>query len=611
MNRKPVAAVLLADQARSSELAMLLEMDGIHAIVLSNTDDFHQTLNRECIDLAIVENGLRGFLSGIEILERMYRDLVRPATLLLTEPSVDVDRRARRLGIDRFFSAHVPLDELVRSAKSVVASGLRERVVIPPEARKLVSDIDFINPLPQLLVKLASYFGRDDEDLADELAKDISVDARVTAELLKLTNSSAMGRPLKTTSVVEAVRFLGVRRTVTMVLSAGIFRAQAPILKTVSPSLRTWYNCRSVLISSTASAFASLEDISQSTAYLLGLMQDIGTLVLAHVYGDRYDQLLDRVRQIHHLRREQVEAADLQTTHAEVSAALLQKWEMPPSLITMVLRHHESAQVGERPSVEQAFARVMQIGERVADLSDRRSSKRYLELNETLSVYGRGRADECKVAIATAVAQAVESSKLFHVPMPDQATLNALVVDLRKQFDSIPNLVAEPGDAPESKPSAEAVSTSESHVGQLNAASVAQGAEPTAEVQLAKSRLLIIDDEPGVRAVLRRFVSDLNVECIECSLPDDAYRLAKDVDLVFCDVHLGDADGRQVVEQIRASGYTGKILMMSGDSSRSLVVNCIGLGIDGYLAKPFTRDMVVQKVQQHLAMRATKPKTSQ
>lgn len=595
MHRKPLVVTLLADDSRNAALGRLLDTNDARALVVHSTDEFHQTINQECVDLVVIESRLKGFLTGIEILERMHQDLVRPATILVSEPVVDVERRARKLGVDRILSPHVPLHQLAEEAALLLKTTAQQRVFVPTQARALVQQVGAINPLPQLLLKIASYLDRDDEEVIEDLARDVSVDARVTAEVLKLTNSSAMGRPYKTTNIFDAVRYLGVRRTVAMVLSAGIFRAQSTILRVATPSLRVWYQYRSVLIGSTASSFASaLEGISAPTAYLLGLLQDIGMLVLSYVYGPRYDQLLERVNKISHLCREHVEFSEFETDHAQVSAALMQKWELPPSLVAMVLRHHERHSDADRPQVEQAFARVMRIGERVADIVDSRSPKRFLDLNHSLSYYGKAKASECREALSAAINRSVESSRLFRAPPPDPMMVKQLLSELATRCSSDAARVG-------------AAETEET----LPESSVAiEWPASWSDDPRSRPRILLVEDEQTIVKLIRKWLDGCPIDVLACTTADEAMRTEDEIDLLICDIYVGDALGSMVIRSLRDRGYSGKVIVISGDARRDTVQRYIELGVNDFLVKPFNRQRLLQSIAHHLP-RAAGPRWSQ
>lgn len=585
MKTLPVVVIYLGDPIRASELVAQLEADNCHAILAAGSDALYEVLNCERVDLVVIENQLRGFLTGLEILERLYEDLLRPATVLVAEASQDTQRRAKKLGLSSVLTPQTPCEEIAAAAKEVLKRSALSQLRISPAARRLVRDADGIRPLPQLLVKLAGSLH--DGDLSpDELARDISVDSRVTAELLRLANSSALGRAHKTTNLPDAVNFLGVKRTVSLVLSAGLIQAQAGLLGGLPTATRTWYNYRSVLIGSTASAFAGkLEIVSAETAYILGLLQDVGILVMAQAYGDRYIGLLNRVREIPLLRLEHLELEDFEMTHAEVSAALLQKWGLPESLVSIILSHHSSSD-DQQSELENAFLRVMRIGEAVANLADQRSAQRFLTLSRLLSHYGSSRSDQCRTALGEGLERMSESSRLFNVPLPDEQELDALLSEINghARFD-------ESSPEPEPAPPPQRVDTAETRVPTPapNDASHARG-----------QCVLAIDDDAHVLKQLRYYVQPLGIELLSCDKLEDAQLLAPRADLIFCDVHLGNENGIEILRQLRHEGYQGPALIISGDRSRETIEQAMNAGISGYLIKPFSKSLLIDKLRLHL-----------
>jgi HD-like signal output (HDOD) protein len=152
------------------------------------------------------------------------------------------------------------------------------------------------------------------------------------------------------------------------------------------PLLRHWHSSRAVLTACTAAAFAEgMEKVSEESAYLLGLTQDVGILVMARALGERYTECLDRVRRVAHLNLAHVEQDCYHVSHAEVSAALLRKWVLPGSLVSLVLRHHDR-DLRDSSNTDQRFLRAMQIGEAFSDLHDNRAAQRYLKLRSRITV---------------------------------------------------------------------------------------------------------------------------------------------------------------------------------------------------------------------------------
>lgn len=587
MSSRPIAAVLLRDEARAQALARLLDSEGIETKVTSSTDQFYDLLNRERVDLVLVEHRLRGFLTGLEILERLYNDLLRPPALLVADLSPGEDRRAKRLGIDAVIESHASLENLVRKVVSAVTQARNNHVPIPLAARQLVQNADCIRPLPQLLLRMCTYLNEESASL-ESLARDISVDSKATAELLKLANSSLLGRAYRTTDVQSAVKYLGVRKTASLIISAGMMAAQSGLMAKLPESIRTWYNSRSVLIASTASAFASSpENISPETAYILGLLQDVGCLLLAYAYPDRYAQHLQRVRQVGHLRLECVEQNDFGFTHADVSAALLMKWELPASLATLVLDHHHPERVAGSSMLHQGFIRAMLIGEAAANLAENRSTHRYLTLHQHFLAYDREQLPQCHEALKDGITRTLESSRIFKVPVPDERILMQLVAKTQS-FGSSPLKGVALADWARRQ-------TSESVANEKDDAEL----EPAAEAP-EPPRVLIVEDDPVIAQVLSVQLARCGVQAERAANVAKARAIAPACAAVICDVHLGTESGIELVHALRGDGFTGAIIMISGDRTRGTVVECIQAGIDDYLAKPFSISSLHAKLRKHL-----------
>jgi len=429
LHTKHVVVILLRDQETSQALARELASSTVKPLVVPSSERLHQILHRQRVELVVIDNELGGFLNGIEIIERLHSELLRPEVVLLARSRADVAERAKLMGIENIASPQDSVETIAERIRGVFAVKRNYHGFIPYPARRLVTNSKYIPPLPQLVVKLVTYLDMPNDQIPiRELAKDISVDPRATSELLKLTNSTSVGLRREITKVFDAVNLLGTKRTIALILSSATVGAQDRMLRGSNASVREWYHRRSVLTASTASVFAQkFEDVSSDTAFVLGLLQDIGILTLNHSFPNRYPQLLQRFRSVGPIQLAHSERDDFSTTHAEVSAALLQHWGLPQSLICLILDHHATDQTAKRSKIDEGFLRVMRIGEALANLSDLRHPMRCHALNRLLKEYGDERQSECGACVREAVARAVDSCALFAIPAPDEATINTIL----------------------------------------------------------------------------------------------------------------------------------------------------------------------------------------
>jgi DNA-binding response OmpR family regulator len=101
--------------------------------------------------------------------------------------------------------------------------------------------------------------------------------------------------------------------------------------------------------------------------------------------------------------------------------------------------------------------------------------------------------------------------------------------------------------------------------------------------------------------MIGRLLDAAGFEVVACCNPDDAPALSEGVDIVLCDVHLGNTTGMEVILRIRKLGVAAPVIMVSGDRTRETVVECIDAGIVDYIVKPFSRAVLIEKLTKHLA----------
>ena len=101
--------------------------------------------------------------------------------------------------------------------------------------------------------------------------------------------------------------------------------------------------------------------------------------------------------------------------------------------------------------------------------------------------------------------------------------------------------------------------------------------------------ILIVDDEPPIRRLLRTSVGSQGFQVIEAG--DGRSALAEvgrsRPDLVILDLGLPDMDGLEVIRALRVGGDAVPILVLSSRADEKGKVEALDLGADDYVTKPF------------------------
>ncbi len=114
-------------------------------------------------------------------------------------------------------------------------------------------------------------------------------------------------------------------------------------------------------------------------------------------------------------------------------------------------------------------------------------------------------------------------------------------------------------------------------------------------------RVLVVDDDPAIRELIREFLSDGStlVTEAETGAQTIAQVTAEPPDLVLLDMLLPDMDGLEVLAQIRSQAPI-PVVVITADSSGSRTIRAMQAGAYDYLVKPLEPEHVRQVVDRAL-----------
>jgi DNA-binding response OmpR family regulator len=112
-------------------------------------------------------------------------------------------------------------------------------------------------------------------------------------------------------------------------------------------------------------------------------------------------------------------------------------------------------------------------------------------------------------------------------------------------------------------------------------------------------RLLLVEDDPRMRALVRRGLTEHGHVVEVASTGPEAVELAAaaDFDVAVLDVMLPGFDGVEVVQRLRARANRTPVLMLTARDAASDIVRALDAGADDYLAKPFSFAVLVARLR--------------
>lgn len=112
------------------------------------------------------------------------------------------------------------------------------------------------------------------------------------------------------------------------------------------------------------------------------------------------------------------------------------------------------------------------------------------------------------------------------------------------------------------------------------------------------ARILIIDDDPKISAMMRRGLTfeGYEVEVTNNGLEGLRHTVENEPDLILLDVNMPGINGHEVCRRIR-KGSKIPILMVTGRDSVADKVEGLELGSDDYLVKPFAFEELVARIK--------------
>lgn len=119
-----------------------------------------------------------------------------------------------------------------------------------------------------------------------------------------------------------------------------------------------------------------------------------------------------------------------------------------------------------------------------------------------------------------------------------------------------------------------------------------------------RTRILVVDDEPAIRRLLRTGLATQDFEVLEAADGGAALEaLERKPDLVLLDLGLPDINGLGVLRRLRDAGDATPVIVLTSRSDEPGKVEAFDIGADDYVTKPFGMAELIARVRTALRHR--------
>jgi two-component system, OmpR family, KDP operon response regulator KdpE len=129
-------------------------------------------------------------------------------------------------------------------------------------------------------------------------------------------------------------------------------------------------------------------------------------------------------------------------------------------------------------------------------------------------------------------------------------------------------------------------------------------ANASGEASTSPMRVLVVDDEPPIRKLLRMGLGAQGYEVLEAANGKSASRLlSQKPDLIILDLGLPDIEGLDLLQEIRRTNEGIPIIVLSSRGDEGTKVRAFEWGADDYVTKPFGMEELFARMRAALRHR--------
>ncbi len=224
--------------------------------------------------------------------------------------------------------------------EAALASAVRRKTDL--EIRARLEDTLEIPPLQETAKRIIRLRAEPEPEM-QALIHIVETDPSLAAQVVSWANSSYYGNRGPVKSIEDAIiRVLGFDMVINLALALAL--GQSLQLPAIEPQGATPYWRQAAYSATAMEALVRLIPLEQrpelGLSYLIGLLHNFGYLVMAHVFGAQFKQVCQHLEVNPHLPSPVIENHLLGVSREQMSAWLMQSWDMPEEVVVALRFQH-------------------------------------------------------------------------------------------------------------------------------------------------------------------------------------------------------------------------------------------------------------------------------
>jgi putative nucleotidyltransferase with HDIG domain len=201
---------------------------------------------------------------------------------------------------------------------------------------------------------------------ADKVAAVVMLDQSLATKVLRIANSAFHARRVRAETISEAVVTLGFSSIRNLAASASVVDALFP--KQMFPGFswqEMWGHSVACAVGTEVIYSRMFRINSAESAFVAGLLHDVGKLILARALPERFRQVVEDCREYNRTMA-CAENALLSTDHAKIGGELAQGWQFPDKLVDGIACHHCPEDSPQHEDLARAVGAANMLAKRIS-----------------------------------------------------------------------------------------------------------------------------------------------------------------------------------------------------------------------------------------------------